>query len=107
MNNNEFMNLLAVVGKNDNKKYQLIALGVLAGLALSGCCFFILKNKKINKRSNELKSENHRAKVQLVTNRAQILRLNNTIKQLSAEKEIKANNNPLNNSALPHDEAIT
>lgn len=99
MNNNEFMNLLAVVSKNHNKNNQLIILGAIAGLALTGCCILYLKCKKANKKYNEFKREHYIEKAQTFTDKAQISRLNNTISQMKAEKELKPDNNPDNNTS--------
>lgn len=99
MNNNDFMNLLTVVHKNDNKNKQLIVIGALAGLALVGCYLLYLKDKETTKRYNTLKSEYYNDKAQIVINNAQIIRLNNTIKQLKAEKEVKPDNPGNNNTS--------
>ncbi len=99
MNNNEFMNLLAVASKNHNKNNQLIILGALAGLAITGCCLLYFRNKKANNRYNELQREHCNEKVQTLITKAQIRQLNNSISQLKAEKEIKSDNNPDNNTS--------
>jgi hypothetical protein len=98
MNNNEFMNLLVVVNKNNNKKNLLIGLGVVGGLSLAGCCFFYLKNKRTKERCSELDAKHILDKVTMISNDSQIRRLNNTINQLIAEKEIKPSKNPGNDT---------
>ena len=90
MNNNELMNLLNVVHKNDNKRRQLIIIGTLAGAAIAFSCFLYVKKKEITKKYSLLRSEHSYDRAQIVINNAQILRLNNTIKHLQAKVEIKA-----------------
>lgn len=103
MNNNEFMNLLTIVNKNYNNRNQLIAFGVIAGLALTGCYLFYLKNKEINLRNDKLSTRHIVDRTTMRTYEGQILRLNNTIKQLMAEKDIKPNNNPGNDTSSIQD----
>lgn len=104
MNNNDFMNLLNVVHRNDNKKKQLMVMGAIAVLALAVSYFLYLRKKEITKKYNQLKNEYYNDKTQIVINNAQIIRLNNTIKQLKAEKETKPDN-PGNNNTSSSQEA--